>query len=197
MPLPDNTALLVIDVQQAFDDPAYWPPNQGDNPDCEQNVAALIAAWRDRGQPVVFVRHDSVEEGSPLRPGTPGNALKAELTGEPELLITKQVHSAFHGEPDLHAWLGDRGLRSIAVCGIQTNHCVETTARVGADLGYEVLFVIDACRAYGRTGPDGGFVTAQELTRASVASLHGEFATVVTTAAVAGPPSALAGARAQ
>jgi hypothetical protein len=48
----------------------------------------------------VFVRHDSVEERSPLRPGEPGNARRPELTGEPDLLVTKHVNSAFHGDPD-------------------------------------------------------------------------------------------------
>ena len=47
MPDLDNTALLVIDVQRAFDDDDYW--GQRNNPDCEANVAALIAAWREAG----------------------------------------------------------------------------------------------------------------------------------------------------
>ncbi|MCP4251696.1 MAG: isochorismatase family protein, partial [bacterium] len=46
------TALLVVDVQAGFDDPAWGPRN---NPSCEDNVAALIAAWRAANRPVVFV----------------------------------------------------------------------------------------------------------------------------------------------
>ena len=186
MPDLGSTALIVVDVQQGFDDPAHWPAGAADNPDCERNVGALIAAWRSSGRPVVFVRHDSVEEGSPLQPGAPGNALKPELSGEPDLLVTKHVHSAFHGEPDLHRWLSERGVTGIAVCGIQTNHCAETTARVGSDLGYELLFVLDACRTFDRAGPDGAVVSAADLTRATAASLHGEFGTVVRTADLAG-----------
>jgi nicotinamidase-related amidase len=182
-----TTALIVVDVQQGFDDREHWAPNgRRDNPGCEANVGALVAAWRGHGRPVVFVRHDSAEEGSPLRAGTPGNALKPELTGEPDLLVAKQVHSAFQGEPDLHGWLSERGLGGFAVCGAQTNHCVETTARVGSDLGYEVLFVLDACLAFDREGPDGALVSAEELSRATAASLHGEFATVVSTADLVG-----------
>jgi len=183
----DTTALIVVDMQQAFDDLGYWSPGrERADHTCEENVAALLAEWRARGRPVVFVRHDSTEEGSPLRPGTPGNAFKPELTGAPDVLIVKHVHSAFHGEPDLHAWLTEREVSGIAVCGIQTNHCAETTARVGGDLGYEVLFVLDACLAFDRVGPDGVLVTAQELTRATAASLHGEFATVLQTADLTG-----------
>jgi nicotinamidase-related amidase len=173
------TALVVVDVQRAFEDAGYW--GRRNNPDCEANVAALLAGWRAQGRPVVFVRHDSDEAVSPLRPGEPGNAFKPELSGEPDLLVTKQVNSAFYGEPDLDAWLRGRDISSFALCGITTNHCVETTARMGGNLGYDVLFVLDACHTFDREGPDGDVVTADEITRATAASLHDEFATVVST----------------
>ena len=173
------TALIVVDVQQAFDDADYW--GRRNNPACEANVARLIEAWREERRPLVFVRHDSDEEVSPLRPDEPGNAFKPEVSGEPDLLVTKQVNSAFYGSPDLDAWLRERGISSFALCGITTNHCVETTARMGGNLGYDVLFVLDACATFDREGPDGEVVTAEELTRATAASLHDEFATVVST----------------
>src|SRR5262245_48259735 len=99
--MPDlaNTALLVVDVQKAFGDADYW--GRRNNPACEANVAALIASWREHGRPVVFVRHDSVEPGSPLAPGEPGNEFHDVVTGDPDLLVTKHVNSAFYGEPDL------------------------------------------------------------------------------------------------
>ena len=177
--MEQTTALVVVDVQQAFDDTGYW--GRRNNPACEANVAALIAEWRAQGRPLVFVRHDSDEEVSPLRPDEPGNAFKPEVSGEPDLLVTKQVNSAFYGSPDLDAWLRERGISSFALCGITTNHCVETTARMGGNLGYHVLFVLDACATFDREGPDGEVVTAEELTRATAASLHDEFATVVST----------------
>lgn len=184
MPDLSLTALLVIDVQRAFADAAYW--GRRNNPDCEANVAALIRAWREGGRPLVFVRHDSVEPGSPLAPGTPGNAFQDVVTGEPDLLVRKQVNSAFYGDPDLHEWLQARAIASIAVCGITTNHCVETTARMGANLGYDVLFAIDATHTFDRTGPDGEVLSADELARATAATLHGEFAAVVRTADLVG-----------
>lgn len=190
MPALEQTALVVVDVQQAFDDLAYWAPTaRRDNPACEANVGALITAWRSRGGPVVFVRHDSIEEGSPLRAGSPGNAFRPELRGEPDLLVVKHTNSAFYGEPDLDAWLTDRGVGAFAVCGVQTNHCVETTARMGGNLGYDVFVVLDACHTFDRLGPDGELVTAEELTRATAASLHGEFATVVSTQDLIGAPA--------
>src|SRR3954452_12846654 len=183
-----TTALVVVDLQQAFDDAGCW--GRRNNPGCEANVAALLVEWRALGRPVVFVRHDSDEPASPLRPGHPGNAFKPELTGEPDLLVAKRVNSAFYGEPDLDAWLRGRGIVSFALCGITTNHCVETTARMGGNLGYEVLLVLDACATFDREGPDGTVMSAEELTRATATSLHDEFATVVSTRDLLGPDGA-------
>src|SRR5690606_41718250 len=64
---------------------------------------------------------------SPLRPGQPGNAFKDYVEARrgkggagSELLVTKSVNSAFHGSPDLDAWLKDAGITQFAVAGIQT-----------------------------------------------------------------------------
>ena len=174
-----DAALIVIDVQRGFDQPGL---GRRDNPECERHIAALVEHWRERGLPVVFVRHDSTEPGSPLAPGTPGNAFKDVLSGEPDLLVTKSVNSAFHGEPSLQAWLDGHDVHRIYVCGITTNHCCETTARVGGNLGYDVRFVLDATHTFDRPDPAGRIVPAEELVRVTATNLHGEFATVVDTA---------------
>ncbi len=176
-------ALIVIDVQRGFDDPVW---GARDNPACEANVAALLDRWRAAGDPVVFVRHDSEEPGSSLAPGSPGNAFKDVVSGEPDLLVTKTVNSAFLGSPDLAAWLRERECGAITICGITTNHCCETTARMGANLGFAVTFVLDATHTFDRTGPDGRVWPAGELRAATGANLHGEFADVVLTADLLG-----------
>jgi nicotinamidase-related amidase len=175
-----TTALVVIDVQEGFDDPSWGTPN---NPAAEANIGALLEGWRAAGQPVVLVRHDSRESGSPLTPGTPGNSFAAYLHGvESALVFGKSVNSAFHGEVDLHAWLTGRGIGAIVLAGIQTNMCVETTARVGGNLGYQVTVVLDATRTFDLAGPDGTVLTADELTRATATNLHGGgFARIATT----------------
>ena len=101
-PVPDPIALVVVDVQEAFHDTGYW--GSRNNPAFEENVGAPVGAWRAHEQPVVFVRYDSLDPGSPLRPGVPGNELRGMLSGTPDLLVTKPVNSAFHGDPDLEAW---------------------------------------------------------------------------------------------
>jgi nicotinamidase-related amidase len=174
----DRTALLVVDVQKGFEDPVWGERN---NPGAEDNIAALVEAWRAQGQPVVFVRHDSAEDGSPFTPGQPGNDLDPMLTGAPDLLVTKSVNSAFHGEPDLAEWLRGEGIERVAVCGIQTNMCCETTARVAANLGFDMDFVLDATYTFGLPSRDGGTLSADELARVTAANLDPEFGRVLTT----------------
>ena len=90
---------------------------------------------------------------------------------------------------DLDAWLRERGIDAIAVCGIQTNFCCETTARIGSDLGYDTWFVLDATHTFDITAPDGEVVPAAEIARMTAMNLQDEFAEVVTTAAACTRPS--------
>jgi nicotinamidase-related amidase len=180
----ERVALIVVDVQQGFDDPVWGERN---NPGCEDNIATLIEAWRAHDQPVVFVRHDSAEPDSPFTPGQRGNDFQEIVAGEPDLLVVKSVNSSFHGEPDLAAWLRAEGIERIAVCGIQTNMCCETTARVAANLGFETDFVLDATHTFDLPAHGGGTISADELARVTASNLDPEFGRVLDTReAVAG-----------
>jgi len=174
-------ALIVVDVQQGFDDPRWGRRN---NPHCESNIAALIGQWRQRQWPVVFVRHDSRSPASPLSPTSAGNAFKSILDGTPDVLIAKQTNSAFYGSPDLHRWLHEQGVNAVVICGITTNHCCETTARMAGNLGYDTKFVLDATHTFDRRDLAGDWLSAEELSRVTAANLHEEFATVLDTAHV-------------
>lgn len=174
-----DTGLVVIDVQEAFDDPRWGRRN---NRDADRNIANLVDAFGSSGLPVVLVQHTSGKPGSLFHPDNPGHAFKDYLRiCAPDLLVTKSVHSSFHGTPDLHRWFAGSGIGRLVICGITTNHCCETTARVAGDLGYDVIFALDATHTFDRTGPEGLVVTADELARTTATNLDGEFATVVST----------------
>ncbi|MEU2078426.1 cysteine hydrolase family protein [Streptomyces sp. NPDC013489] len=186
MEIAENAALVVIDVQKGFEE-EFW--GKRNNPAAEGNIAALIDLWQETGRPVAFVRHDSVEGSrSPLRVGYEGNEFKDFVEerrgkgGGPELLVTKTVNSAFYGQPSLDGWLTGLDVVQIVIVGIQTNMCNETTARMGGNLGYEVVFPLDAMHTFDLEGPFGWSRSADELSQATAVSLHGgRFATVVTT----------------
>jgi len=185
MDFDDTAALIVIDVQRGFDDPAW---GERDNLGAEANIGRLVATWADAARPIVLVRHDSVSPGSPLAVGSPGNALKDVVADAAhDLLVTKQVNSAFYGDLDLHGWLAERGIRQLVICGIQTNMCVETTARMAGNLGYDVVVPLDATHTFDLEGPGGIRLAAADLARATAVNLDGGgFARVVTTDEVVG-----------
>ncbi len=183
-------ALLVIDMQRAFDDLDYWGATT--NPACEANVAALVDAWTVAGEPIVVVRHDSTSPDSPLHPENSGNALVDAVAGVlPALTVTKSVNSAFYGDPDLRAWLEGQGIGELVVCGIQTNMCVETTARMAGNLGYDVTVALDATRTFDLQAEIAGLGivtrTAAELMATTALDLQaGGFAKISTTAELIG-----------
>ncbi len=176
-----SPVLIAIDVQNGFRD-EYWGSSH--NPECEDNIRALLAHWRANGWPIVLVRHNSASATSPLHPGQPGNDLQPGIDGEHSLYVTKTVNSAFYGEPDLHSWLQAKGHSSLVICGITTNFCCETTARMAGNLGYDVEFVLDATRTFDHPAVDGTIIPAEQMARVTAANLNGEFATVVNTADV-------------
>ncbi len=179
-----STALIVVDVQRGFDDATYWGPRN--NPDCEANIEQLIAAWRSQDWPIVYVRHDSSTPSSPLVAGSKGNQFKEALSGKPDLLVVKNVHSAFYGDPDLDAWLKEHGISGVAVCGIQTNMCCETTARMASDLGYEMLFVADATHTFDIVTETHKVYRAREVAKYAQLTIDADFGRVVRTSDLVG-----------
>ena len=178
----DQAVLLPVDMQQAFDS-APWPRRW--NSDVDRNGLALLAAWRSAGRPIIHVRHDSVQQGSPLAPGQPGNAFRPGF--EPldgEQLVTKSVNSAFIGT-DLSFRLKQLGAKHVVTFGISTDMCVSTTVRTGANLGWDMVLVPDACDCFDLPDGNGGTVPAEEIQRAHVATLAFEFCRTMTTADLA------------
>ena len=178
MPI-DQAALLLIDVQQGFDDPLWGARN---NPGAEENIAALLSYWRTCGRTVLHVQHCSIEPGSPLRHDHPGCSFKPEAKpNSGERIFQKSVNSAFIGtslESELRAY----GTRNLVIVGLTTDHCVSTTARMAANLGFETFVVHDATATFDRKGHDGRMYSAEQIHSTALASLHEEFATVISTA---------------
>jgi nicotinamidase-related amidase len=175
-----NTALLVVDMQAGFDDPAWGARN---NRAVETNVAALIAAWRAASAPVVHVHHNSPGGDGRLRAGTAGATPKPEaLPTGGEAVYSKSVNSAFIGtslEADLHK----RGVTGLVIVGLTTNHCISTTARMAGNLGFETFVVSDATAAFDRPALDGSRRAAEEVHAAALSDLRDEFASIVETQA--------------
>lgn len=172
-----DPALLLIDIQTGFDHPVWGARN---NLDAESKASALLAHWRRLRQPIFHIQHVSVEPGSPLGPG-PGSTFKTEvapLAGEP--IFVKSVNSAFIGTR-LEATLHRAEITDLVICGLTTPHCVSTTTRMAANLGFQVTLAHDACAAFAANADTSwsGFapMTPEAIHASAVSHLHGEFAT--------------------
>ena len=176
--LDHNTALIIVDVQKGFDHPARGRRN---NPNAEANIVRLLSAWRATGRPIFHIQHLSLDPEGLLAIGTEGAELKAEVMPvEGETLLQKHVNSAFIGT-GLEGKLRARGISSVVITGLTTNHCVETTTRMAGNLGFDTYLVSDATATFDRRGPDGVLHAAEDIQAMTISNLHEEFATIVTT----------------
>lgn len=181
MPADKTPVLLPIDMQKAFDGPP-WPRRW--NSALDRNGLALLDAWRRRGLPIIHVRHDSVAPGSTLRPGEPGHAFRDGFAPrQGETLVAKSVNAAFIGT-ELDLRLRRLGATSVVAFGLSTDMCVSTTVRVGANLGYRMVLVADACDCFDLPDGRGGSIPAETVHAVHLATLGFEFAAVASTAAV-------------
>jgi len=188
IPLSES-ALLVVDAQDSFKVDPKW--ERRNNRDFERNVGALIDAYRAAGRPVIFFLHTDGD------PGFERDSVHLRLMdfitvrdGEP--VILKDTRNTFTGTT-LQAKLLALGVRRLAITGIQMEQCCETTARVAADLGYAVDFVIDGTMTFpiknwDVPGEELGVAAVEERT---IYALRRRFARIVRTETLVGELEAL------
>jgi nicotinamidase-related amidase len=147
----------------------------------EANIAALIAAWRTAGAPVIHIHHETPSPTGRLRRGTRGNTPKPEaipIAGE--ATYRKSVNSAFIGT-NLEADLRELGVDTVVIVGLTTNHCVSTTARMAGNLGFQTFVIADATATFDRANLDGKIRRAEDVHNAALSDLQDEFAEIVDT----------------
>jgi nicotinamidase-related amidase len=175
-----QSALLVIDAQDSFKATPLW--ERRNNLAFEKKVAALIEAYRSAQLPVIFFLHTDSDEG--FTTDSPFFKLMDFIqphSGEPVLI--KQTRNCFTST-SLQPYLLEKGVRRVAIAGIQLEQCCETTARVAADLGYAVDFVTEATMTFpipnwDNPGNELGVDAIRELTEYA---LRRRFARIVTIA---------------
>ena len=204
---PGRTALVVIDMQRDFVEPGGFGASLGNDVTrlhpAIAPIAALLAAWRARGWPVLHTREchrpdlsdlplSKRDRGHPaLRIGDPGPMGRLLVAGEPgadivpalapaagEWVIDKPGKGMFWGT-GLHEKLQAAGITHLVFTGVTTEVCVQTSMREANDRGYECLIVEDATESY-----------FPEFKQAALAMIRAQGAIVGWSA----PLSALAGA---
>ncbi|CUX80756.1 MAG: Amidase [Roseibaca calidilacus] len=173
-----DAALLLIDFQTGFKSPVWGARN---NPDAEAQALRLLSAWRAAMAPLVHIRHLSTADGSPLT-GAGAEWMPELAPRGAEARFEKSVNSAFIGT-GLEQWLRDRGIARLVIAGLTTPHCVSTSCRMGANLGFQVTLAHDACAAFTAnadsswTATPGASLPPEAIHHAAVSHLHGEFVT--------------------
>jgi len=137
-----SEALLLIDLQRGMFGSAklasVW---QGEA--LREKVRSLLVRARAAGAPVILVQHAG-PVGHPLEEGTEGWELHSDVAPMAgEVVVVKRTPDAFL-DTDLHDILRQRRIHSLAVAGIQTEFCIDTTCRRAFSLGYEVTLCEDA-----------------------------------------------------
>ena len=177
------TALVVIDTQQAFvadrDEGYPWA-----NPDAPDRIADLLAGFRAKGLSVIHVHHHGTDPRDSFHPDNPLSApMQVALPVGGETVVIKTGSSAFIGT-GLEDMLRAAGFDKLVLAGGAANFCVESTARMAGNLGFQTTVVGDALINFQKTLRDGRVMPAGDVLAMTLANLDGEFATIATTADV-------------
>jgi len=186
--IPAKTALITVDMQRCFVEGT--PLAAPDGRTLVDTINGLVHTCREAGVLVVHTRvwmakdHSDLGVMAELVPpfivdlyteGSPAAELHEALDVAPEdLIVSKTRYGAFHGT-DLARQLRERGTEAVIISGIATNICCETTAREAAQHDFRVVFLSD-----GTATSDMNGVPAEELQRATLASLGMVFAQLAT-----------------
>ena len=167
---PPRTAVLAIDMQVDFADPAGALGGFVDLSTVPAALAAaerLVEAARGAGVPVVFVGlftepatdspawrermrrlgSDPEADSALCRTGEPGSAFSGPQPAPGERVVRKPRYSGFH-DTDLEAHLRGLGVDTVIACGLTTECCVDNTVADAFHKDFHVFVAADACAAY-------------------------------------------------
>ncbi|NSZ16340.1 isochorismatase family protein [Agrobacterium vitis] len=176
-------ALVVIDMQMYAQDRLDGGRDHV-NGDAAVKIAALAAKFRENGDTVIHVHHGDPNPASPMHPGAPAQRViqgLEPLRGEP--VFVKSTSSPF-ASTDMENYLRDNRIDTLVVTGAVAGYCVNTTVRVGSDLGFKMIVVRDA--VVGFDLPDEN-LSARVIFDVSMAHLKSDFANVVDSAEIITP----------
>lgn len=163
---PKKTALLVVDLQNAFMLPGVAHALCESAPSIVPNVNLIAQTIRETGGTVVWIKSTFNEESlvtwpvlhemagpqrtirrlAAMSEGTKGHEFWAELDIKPmDLIVNKDRYSAFiQGSSNLEEVLRKRGIDTVVVTGTVTNVCCDSTARDAMMLNFKTLMITDA-----------------------------------------------------
>lgn len=174
----EKKALIMVDVQKAFDDKKWGERN---NIKAEENIRRILQLWREKGWTVIHIQHMSDNPSSLFHPKNEGFTIKELVEPiEGEIIITKKVNSSFIGT-NLEEFLKINEITTVVITGLTTPHCVSTTTRMSGNLGFNTYLISDATAAFGLKDQNDKYYDAETIHNISLATLHDQFATILKT----------------
>jgi len=173
-----NQALIIVDIQND-----YFPGGKmelvGSN-EAAGEAARLLRAFRERGSPIFHIQHVSTRPGATFfLPDTEGMKIHESVAPlASETVIVKHFPNSFRETKLLEA-LRAAKIERLAIAGMMTHMCIDTTVRAAFDLGFQCQLAQDACATRDLTR-QGVTVPAAQVQTAFLAALDGVFAKVVT-----------------
>lgn len=169
-------ALLIIDVQND-----YFPGGRFELAgavEALERTGAVLRRFREKGLPVIFVRHINTRPGASFfLPDTSGAEIHPDIAPRgDEPVVVKHAPNSFF-QTNLLEVLQAGKVSGLVVCGMMTHMCIDTTVRAAKDYGIPVTLLYDACAA-GDLEIRGRSISAQMVHDAYMAGLDGMFAEI-------------------
>lgn len=171
-------ALVIVDVQNAFGDKKWSNRN---NLHAKENISKILRLCRENDWLIIHIQHTSDNPDSLFYPGNNGFSIKEIVKPiEDEVIVKKKVNSSFIGT-NLEEYLKVNKISTVVITGLTTPHCVSTTTRMSGNLGFNTYLISDATAAFGLSDHNDNYYNPETIHNVSLATLHDEFATVLTT----------------
>ena len=169
-----TSALLVIDVQKD-----YWRFPQPVRDDFISIIQALVKRFKNLNATVIYVKHISRFPGKYFQNNTPGIELMDGLfPDDNDFIIEKHTPGCFY-QTDLDDILKKKGIKTIFLSGLQTNHCCDTTCREASARNYSTYIVKEAVDTFDICGIDGKKIGRDLLNYVTLSILGNGFCKVI------------------
>lgn len=174
VPIP----LIVLDVQDAIDQPVWADKN---NPDYVKAIQKLLVHWREKGWPVLHIKHHEPTPTSTYHTHGPWSGIKSDVAPiKSEPVIIKEKNCAFVNT-ELDATLKSLTADRFVLTGVVLHNSMDATIRAGNALGYHIYLPTDATTAVSVKAADGKSWDAQTVFDLTAAILGSEYAELTTT----------------
>lgn len=172
-----KTALLFIDVQKGFQK-EHW--GQRNNPQAEEKMLLLLEHFRKTQEEVIHICHRSQSPQGSFYKESDRQFMGGFEPLSGEAVFEKTVNSAFIGT-QLEDYLRNRKISQLVMAGLTLPHCVSTTTRMAANLGFEVILLSDATASFALPDLSGKLIEPELLQQIHLATLQDEFAEIMST----------------